>query len=134
MFFVLISMNLVIADGFFQYYDSDIFTAMKIFSPAEETFEVETFEVKGKVGKEVEVFITKEGFSPEKIEVNFGDEIIWKNQRNLQALVLGTRAISFVVSGVISPGKEFVWKANKTGKHVYVDGIIIGQVGEIIVH
>ncbi|MBU0460524.1 MAG: hypothetical protein KKH52_01950 [Nanoarchaeota archaeon] len=82
----------------------------------------------------LEILITEEGFEPKELVVEVDQIIIWKNQREkLPALVLGLREISEMKSSYMEPGEEFGGSISATGEYTYVDGIIIGQVGKIIV-
>tara|TARA_Y100000310_G_C20580732_1_gene762844 strand:+ start:731 stop:1144 length:414 start_codon:yes stop_codon:yes gene_type:complete len=82
----------------------------------------------------VEVLITKNGFEPEVVKVGINQKLTWKNERpKLTALVLGVREISAISSGFLEPGMEFTQKFSEPGEYTYVDGIIIGRVGKVIV-
>mgnify|MGYP006865137768 CR=1 FL=1 len=82
----------------------------------------------------VEVVITQNGFEPQEVFVGVNQVLVWKNERpKLTALVLGVREISMVNSGVLESGMEFTQKFSEPGEYTYVDGIMIGRFGKVIV-
>ena len=46
---------------------------------------------------------------------------------------MGVREISALNSGNLMPKETFSWKFDASGRYTYVDGIVIGYSGEIIV-
>ena len=81
-----------------------------------------------------EILITKEGFEPKKIIIKVNQPLIWKNEQDrLSALVLGVREIYGVNSGLLEPGQKFEQGFSKPGVYTYVDGIVLGRVGKIVV-
>lgn len=80
------------------------------------------------------VKITDSGFEPKEIEISSGQTIIWKNERNkVGSLVYGVREISDMKSDFIKSGEEFNWTFDKKGEFTYVDAVMIGRVGKVIV-
>lgn len=138
------------------YYDGNVFTAKKIYSQSNSfifqcsspiLFSSLLEKVTSSGGKKeshdqdnkeridpVEVLIKKTYFEPSEIKVKIGQLVIWKNERlKLQALLMGMREIQEMKSGFIEPGKTFSWNFSKPGKYVYVDAIVIGLAGKIVV-
>ncbi len=84
----------------------------------------------------VPIIIGLKGFKflPPKVKVQVNQAVIWRNERdNLDAYIVGLRGISDLRSDVLSPGDEFNWTFNEPGEYQYVDMIIIGSLGNIIV-
>ena len=82
----------------------------------------------------VVVSITQTGLVPEIVRVRVGQEIIWKNEReSLGALIFGVREISSMRSKFLKPGDEFSTSFSELGEKVYVEGVVIGLAGKIIV-
>ena len=80
------------------------------------------------------IYITDKGFAPEKTIIKAGQTVIWKNkQKNLQALVYGVREISHLKSQIMKRGQTFSWTFTEEGEYTYVDGVVIGRAGRIIV-
>lgn len=156
--FFLMSISFVSADLFFFPYDENVFTAKKIFQPwyhegvvfspfieiglpklelageVEEVDEVEEVEEVEPVVERVEVLINEKDFDPVEVKIEVGQEIIWKNNRaRLTSLVMGVREISTMNSGVLRPDDEFTYSFSKKGEFTYVDGIVIGIVGKVVV-
>jgi plastocyanin len=84
--------------------------------------------------KNVYVFILENKFDPSFVEVSVGDTIVWINKRKkLNSFIIGMRELSGMKSKFLFPNDKFEWTFNKPGKYVYVDGIIIGLEGKIVV-
>ena len=81
------------------------------------------------------IIITENIIRFEPVTININQEIIWKNeQEKLQALVYGVREISGMKSGFIQPGESFTWQFSEPGEYTYVDSVVIGRMGKIIVN
>lgn len=143
-FGILLSFTFVGASvEFFPYYDDNIFTAKNIFTlPSQEKDEsystvlFDSFETEkiDEVKDTVEVQILKRDFDPKEITIKVGQSVTWENKRSKsQALLFGMREIYEMKSGFMEPGESFTWKFNKAGKYEYVDAIVIGMSGKIIV-
>ena len=132
----------------FPYYDGDLFTARKIFNPELPAVFFSSFDtlIAGRVAQvitpiaarapkvEVKVILTENGLEPNIVNVKLNEKVTWVNQRkSLDALVLGVREISAMKSDYLAPGEEFVWTFEKAGTYTYVDGIIIGTAGKVVV-
>ena len=137
---ILLSATFVNASvQFFPYYNEDVFTAKKIFSPfitiEKEVSYIVLFD--SPLVEEVEyiqVSIKRTYFDPKEIKVKVGQPVTWNNDRsNLQALLFGMREIHEMKSGFLYPGESFTWTFDKPGKYQYVDAIIIGISGKIVV-
>lgn len=80
------------------------------------------------------ILITEKGFEPREIQVKVDQMVTWKNKRErLSALVLGVREISDLRSDFIRPEEYFSWSFPEPGEYTYVDGVVIGRVGHIVV-
>lgn len=78
--------------------------------------------------------ITDNGFEPIELEVNVNELVSWKNVRErTKSLIYGMREISSMRSPIIAPRESFTYSFSKPGKYTYVDSIVIGRVGRIIV-
>ena len=141
---ILFSFILVSAQSerfeFFPYYDENVFTAKRIFSPfiAKEVFSIVLFDsplvIKEEIEKPLEVLIKKTYLDPKEIKVKVGQLVTWKNDRSeMQALLFGMREIHEMKSGFLDPGESFTWNFSKPGKYEYVDAIVIGTSGKIVV-
>lgn len=83
----------------------------------------------------VEVNITKTDFEPKVVEIKVGQEVIWVNKRDIvKASIFGVREMSAMKSGFLQPGETFTWTFNEPGKFTYVDAVVIGYSGLIIVN
>ena len=82
-----------------------------------------------------EIILTENIIRLESITVDVNQKVIWKNeQEKLQALVYGVREISGMKSGFIQPGESFTWQFSEPGEYTYVDSVVIGRMGKIIVN
>lgn len=135
----LLSISLVSGE-LFLLYDGNTYTAKKVFNPyLQEAVFSPSYELQQEAEEDnsesgqIEIIITKEGFVPEKIEIKRNQTIVWKNGREtLPALIMGMREISMVKRS-LQPGESFSRVFSDPGKYFYVDGIIIGYSGEIVV-
>jgi len=83
----------------------------------------------------IEILITKNDILIDSVNVKVNQPVIWKNeQRSLQALIYGMREISGMRSGFIEPGESFTWEFSEPGEYVYVDSVVIGRTGKIVVN
>ena len=74
------------------------------------------------------------GFTPEVITISQGATIEWRNERKkLSLLLLGVREIIDMKSPFVKSKSSFTYTFDNTGKFTYVDGVMIGQSGKIIV-
>ena len=82
----------------------------------------------------VPIKIIESGFEPKEIKIQKGQTIVWKNERKkVSSLVYGLREIIEMKSEFIHPGEEFSWTFNNRGEFTYVDAVMIGRVGKVIV-
>ena len=82
----------------------------------------------------VEILITDDGFEPEEVTVKVGQTVMWHNQRGYtKAIVAGMREIIQLRSPPLAPEKKFYWRFDTPGKFTYVDAVVIGHTGKIIV-
>lgn len=80
------------------------------------------------------VLITENGFEPKTVWVKANQTIVWKNGRKqTPALVYGVREISGMKSGYIFPAGNFSWNFLEPGVYTYVDAVVLGRVGRIVV-
>lgn len=80
------------------------------------------------------ILITEKGFEPIEIKVKTNYPVIWKNQRlATKSLVYGVREIFGMKSGMINPGENFTWQFSEPGIYTYVDAVVLGRVGRIVV-
>jgi len=137
----MLSVSLVSGELFF-FYDADAYTVKKIFNPYlhEAVFsplyglQLDAAGNEENAQKEiVEIIITEKGFKPEKVEVKVNQTVVWKNEREkLPVLIMGMREISGMKQH-IKLSDSFNYSFSKPGKYFYVDGIILGYKGEIVV-
>ncbi|MBT5924273.1 hypothetical protein HOH30_00945, partial [Candidatus Woesearchaeota archaeon] len=131
---------------FFTLYDGTIFTAPLIFSQNHEAVRpISLFDsffdsfnsISGNqqdANNIMEVTISQDGFHPKKIVVDKGQEILWRNDRtSLSALVVGVREISSMNSGFLESSDTFTWTFTESGEYTYVDAVVIGTIGTIVV-
>jgi len=87
-----------------------------------------------KLAEVAEVLITQTGFEPKEITIKVNQKLVWKNEQDkLPALVLGVREIYELRSGLLEPGQEFIQVFSQPGEYTYVDGIVLGRVGKVVV-
>jgi len=81
-----------------------------------------------------EVIIREKQLDLEEITIKRGEEVTWKNaQQRLPVLLRGMREINAMKSSYIQPGESFSWTFSEPGTYTYVDGVMIGRIGKIIV-
>ena len=91
-------------------------------------------ETEKKLAEVAEVLITQTGFEPKEITIKVNQKLVWKNEQDkLPALVLGVREIYELRSGLLEPGQEFIQVFSQPGEYTYVDGIVLGRVGKVVV-
>lgn len=84
--------------------------------------------------KYVNVIISEGGFHPSEISVKVNQKILWQNNRErLSAMILGVRGILDMKSEMFSPQQTFSWSFSEPGVYTYVDAIMVGTVGKIVV-
>ena len=82
----------------------------------------------------VEILITEKGFEPAKVVVKAGQSVVWHNERpRLRALVIGVYKSAGIDSGFLKPGRSFMMDFREVGEYKYVDGVVIGLVGKVVV-
>lgn len=132
---------------FFTYYDGDVFIVRSLFQPNMQPVSPPTtqpnkepviqlvIEKETDQAKKTKFIVIKENrFEPEEVIVKAGQEVTWINEREkLPAFVLGIREAIQIKSPFFKPGESFSWTFDKTGKYVYVDGVVIGITGRIVV-
>ena len=80
------------------------------------------------------VLITGKGFQPQVLNVSVGQKIVWKNkQPTFNSIVVGVREADQMKSKTLEPNDFFTWNFSKAGEYDYVDAVIIGRTGKIIV-
>ena len=90
-------------------------------------------EIEEKVSQEI--IITNDTLKFETVTIDVDQEIIWKNEQDkLKALIYGVREISGMKSGFIGPGDSFTWTFSEPGEYTYVDSVVVGRSGKIIVN
>jgi plastocyanin len=78
--------------------------------------------------------ITDSGFEPKEVKIQKGQTVVWKNERKrVNSLVYGLREISDMQSDYISSGDDFSWTFEEKGEFTYVDAVVIGRIGKVIV-
>ena len=83
----------------------------------------------------VEILITEDKLVIGDVVVKVNQPVVWKNkQQRVPALIYGVRETSEMRSGLIKPGESFTWKFSSPGEYTYVDGVVIGRVGKVIVN
>ena len=81
-----------------------------------------------------EIIITNDTLKFETVTIDVDQAVVWKNEQDkLQALIYGVRKISGMKSGYIGPGESFSWQFSEPGEYIYVDSVVIGRAGKIIV-
>ena len=103
--------------------------------PAEEVpIIIEEKETDEQLSEFVEVSITDKGLEPKIIEIEIGETVLWKNERvRTKAFLVGLRELNAMNSGFLEAGEVFSHKFEKRGKFTYVDNVIIGFTGRVIV-
>ena len=78
--------------------------------------------------------ITEKGFVPSSVEVEVGQPIVWKNKHAFfKSMIAGVREAEELRSKLLEPKDYFTWNFSKAGEYDYVDAVIIGRTGKIIV-
>jgi plastocyanin len=132
---ILLVVPLASASGFFEYYDSDVFIVKKVFRNLVYVPEAELAVVPVYSSKVVEILIEDGSLNLGETEVLIGQTVRWINKREkLPVSIFGMREISDLKSGSLKSGSIFEWEFSETGEYEYVDGIIIGVVGKIIIN
>ncbi len=86
------------------------------------------------VNEPIEILITDEILRFEPVTVKVNQPVIWKNeQEKLQVLLYGMREIFAMKSGFLEPGESFSWTFLEPGEYTYVDSVVIGRSGKILV-
>lgn len=82
----------------------------------------------------VQITITKKGFDPAEVRIESGQSVMWVNERErLDALVVIVKGMPNEVSELLGPFEYFTWEFSEPGEYVYVDGVVIGQMGKVVV-
>ena len=80
------------------------------------------------------ILITEKGFQPQILTVTVGQKIIWKNkQKTFNSMVTGVREADQMKSKTLELNDFFTWNFSKAGTYDYVDVVIKGRTGKIIV-
>ncbi|MBT3836391.1 hypothetical protein HOD05_02455 [Candidatus Woesearchaeota archaeon] len=80
------------------------------------------------------ISITKEGFTPQTLYIHQGEKVQWINKRTSPgSLVHGVRSLSEMRSPMLEQDQIFTWNFDTKGTFVYVDSVVIGRIGKIIV-
>jgi len=94
--------------------------------PKEDEPQVVTYTVK----------MTADGFSPDKLYINVGDTVIWKNTRYgtiNKAMIIGVRECSKVRSGFLKSGESFAWTFDTPISCTLADGVMTTKESKIFV-
>ena len=144
-FCFVVNLELVLGETFFDYCREDACEISKFVRLNNEEIKKEEDEIFLKyqpyINEEsswnfepMEIMVTEDGFEPEEVIVKVGQEVSWKNSRKYTAvLIRGMRKISNINSGFLNEGEEFRWTFSEKGRFTYVDGIVIGKTGIIVV-
>ena len=82
----------------------------------------------------VQIMITKKGFDPAEVKIEPGQAVMWVNERErLDALVVIVKGMPNEVSELLKPFEYFTWEFPEPGEYIYVGGVIIGQMGKVVV-
>ena len=142
---VLVSSSVAASTNFFPYYNEEVFTAPSVFNQIVQKEIVKPISVKKEilVGKEEtkietiepqRISILEKCFAPEKVSVKVNQPVIWKNERkHVKSLIVGVREISGVRSNFLNPDDAFIHQFSEPGEYTYVDSVVIGVVGKIVV-
>nr|MBT4247245.1 hypothetical protein [Candidatus Woesearchaeota archaeon] len=80
------------------------------------------------------ILILEEGFTPQTLQVHQGETVQWVNKRlHTKSILNGVRALSKMRSPMLEENEIFTWEFNTKGTFVYVDSVVIGRIGKIIV-
>lgn len=84
------------------------------------------------------VSITKDGFKPVSIEIQKGESIEWKNERDQgarlnKAMIVGTQKCFKMQSKIFNSGETFKWKFDKAETCIVVEGIDTLKLMTIVV-
>ncbi len=70
----------------------------------------------------------------DEVKVKVNQPIIWKNdQKNTKSQIYGVREAIDIRSPLLNSGDSFKWVFNKSGRYSYVDVIVLGRSGVVIV-
>jgi plastocyanin len=144
-FFLLVCLPIVSAVEFFPYYDSTTFNAPLLFDQKEVEFKLVEFFPSFFVELQDEiinydnlgvkkVIISDQGINPQRVVVQVDESVVFKNEREKwSARLVGMREISEMNSDFLEPNSEYTFSFSEPGEYVYVDTIIIGITGKIVV-
>ncbi len=80
------------------------------------------------------ITIMEQGFTPKTLVIRQGETVKWINKRpHAKSLVHGVRELSGMRSPMLEENEIFTWKFDDKGTFVYVDSVVIGRIGKIIV-
>ena len=80
------------------------------------------------------ISITEKGFKPQILNVHLGEKVQWINERlHTGSLVYGVRELTGMRSPMLEMGEIFIWTFEREGTFVYVDSVVIGRMGKVIV-
>jgi len=86
------------------------------------------------VRKVTEVLITDDGFIPKEVVINVGEEVLWRNKRTYtKTMITGMRELINMHSTILGPDEVFRWKFEQSGEFVYIDAVMIGRTGKVVV-
>jgi len=81
----------------------------------------------------VQIEVLEEGFSPKVVEISAGQTVIWMNKRKTKTFIVGMRELDDMRSKFLEFGEVFSWRFDEPGTYTYVDSIVIGKTGKVIV-
>lgn len=80
------------------------------------------------------ILITEKGFEPQVLNITLGQIVVWKNkQKTFNSIVAGVREADQLRSKTLEPNDYFTWNFSKEGEYDYVDVVLIGRTGKVIV-
>ena len=82
------------------------------------------------------VKMTADGFSPDKLYLQAGDTVIWKNVRSgniNKAMIIGVRECSKVRSGFLKSGESYTWTFDTPMTCTIADGIMTTKESKVFV-
>ena len=80
------------------------------------------------------ILITEDGFQPKTLYIKEGQEVVWKNKQELfNSMIMGMRELSEMKSDLLETNDYFVYRFSKKGNYSYVDTVVFGKTGQVIV-
>ena len=79
------------------------------------------------------VDITRAGFTPNKVTIEFGDSVTWTNKDSNPHQVLADQ-LKFPTSPVLQANQTYSYTFNKSGNFGYRDALATNHRGTVVVH